>query len=164
MLGPVEVVHLIEKPPVRLPLEAFQARPTGRGPRGWPRTLWRFYISALAWREVSVHSEELEEVAADRDSLASLVSMLSPWPLTDKLNQLLDIAVCFLIIPMLIQFFCSFKASEFYKSASLNECLIVIRQTLNNNFPQSTRLAKLWLQLWSEPRHLTTHELFRLFR
>jgi len=38
--------HLIRMPPGRLPLEVFQARPTGRRRRGRPRTGWRDYISS----------------------------------------------------------------------------------------------------------------------
>ena len=35
-------------PPGRLPREVFLARPTGRRPRGRPRTRWRDYICSLA--------------------------------------------------------------------------------------------------------------------
>jgi len=34
-------------PPGRLPAEVFQARPTGRRPRGRPRTRWGDYLSDL---------------------------------------------------------------------------------------------------------------------
>jgi len=37
------------RPPGRLPLEVFQARPTGRRPCVKPRIRWRDYISQLAW-------------------------------------------------------------------------------------------------------------------
>ena len=40
--------HLMRMPPGRLPREVFLARPTGRRPRGRPRTRWRDYISSLA--------------------------------------------------------------------------------------------------------------------
>jgi len=40
--------HLIRTPPGRLPLEVFQVPPTGRRPRGRPRTRWRDSISRLA--------------------------------------------------------------------------------------------------------------------
>ncbi|KAK0137964.1 Delta-1-pyrroline-5-carboxylate synthase [Merluccius polli] len=36
--------HLVRMPPGRLPGEVFRARPTGRRPRGRPRTRWRDYI------------------------------------------------------------------------------------------------------------------------
>ncbi|KAI3360442.1 hypothetical protein L3Q82_002337 [Scortum barcoo] len=41
--------HLFRMPPGRLPREVFQACPTGRRPRGRPRTRWRDYVSRLAW-------------------------------------------------------------------------------------------------------------------
>ncbi|KAI3359832.1 hypothetical protein L3Q82_013828, partial [Scortum barcoo] len=37
--------HLFQMPPGRLPREVFQACPTGRRPRGRPRTRWRDYVS-----------------------------------------------------------------------------------------------------------------------
>ncbi|KAI3362770.1 hypothetical protein L3Q82_001822 [Scortum barcoo] len=40
--------HLFRMPPGRLPREVFQACPTGRRPRGRPRTRWRDYVS-LGW-------------------------------------------------------------------------------------------------------------------
>ncbi|KAK0148964.1 Craniofacial development protein 2 [Merluccius polli] len=39
--------HLVRMPPGRLPGEVFRARPTGRRPRGRPRTRWRDYVSRL---------------------------------------------------------------------------------------------------------------------
>uniref|UniRef100_A0A8C9VLN8 Reverse transcriptase domain-containing protein n=1 Tax=Scleropages formosus TaxID=113540 RepID=A0A8C9VLN8_SCLFO len=41
--------HLFRMPPGRLPGEVFRACPTGRRPRGRPRTRWRDYVSRLAW-------------------------------------------------------------------------------------------------------------------
>ncbi|KAI3366390.1 hypothetical protein L3Q82_000548 [Scortum barcoo] len=57
--------HLFRMPPGRLPREVFQACPTGRRPRGRPRTRWRNYVSRLAWERlgVGVPLEELEEVS-----------------------------------------------------------------------------------------------------
>uniref|UniRef100_A0A8C4XIC4 Catenin alpha-2 n=1 Tax=Erpetoichthys calabaricus TaxID=27687 RepID=A0A8C4XIC4_ERPCA len=48
-------------PPGRLPGEVFQARLTGRRPRGRPRTCWRDYVSRLAWERLGILPEELEE-------------------------------------------------------------------------------------------------------
>ncbi|KAI3361250.1 hypothetical protein L3Q82_012922, partial [Scortum barcoo] len=42
--------------------EVFQACPTGRRPRGRPRTRWRDYVSQLAWERLGIPPEELEEV------------------------------------------------------------------------------------------------------
>uniref|UniRef100_A0A3B5KJ05 Transposase Tc1-like domain-containing protein n=1 Tax=Xiphophorus couchianus TaxID=32473 RepID=A0A3B5KJ05_9TELE len=39
--------HLVRMPPGRLPGEVFQARPTGRRPRGRPKTRWRDYVSRI---------------------------------------------------------------------------------------------------------------------
>ncbi len=46
--------HLFRMPPGRLPGKVFRARPTGRRPRGRPRTRWRDYVSRLACVENSV--------------------------------------------------------------------------------------------------------------
>ncbi len=46
--------HLFRMPPGRLPWKVFQARPTGRRPRGRPRTRWRDYVSRLAWERLGV--------------------------------------------------------------------------------------------------------------
>ncbi|KAI3357929.1 hypothetical protein L3Q82_016319 [Scortum barcoo] len=44
--------------------KVFQACPTGRRPRGRPRTRWRDYVSRLAWERLfGVPPEELEEVS-----------------------------------------------------------------------------------------------------
>ncbi|KAI3365373.1 hypothetical protein L3Q82_010460 [Scortum barcoo] len=44
----------------RLPREVFQACPTGRRPRGRPRTRWRDYVSRVAWERLGVPPEELD--------------------------------------------------------------------------------------------------------
>ncbi|CAM4603447.1 unnamed protein product [Leuciscus chuanchicus] len=62
--------HLFRMPPGRLPGKVFQACPTGRRPRGRPRTRWRDYVSRLAWERLSVPPEELEEVSRERESLS----------------------------------------------------------------------------------------------
>ncbi|KAK3563871.1 hypothetical protein QTP86_004810 [Hemibagrus guttatus] len=55
------------KPPGRLPGEVFRACPTGKRPRGRPRTRWRDYVFRLAWERLGVPPEELEEVARERE-------------------------------------------------------------------------------------------------
>ena len=72
--------HLVRMPPGRLPGEVFWACPTGRRPRGRPRTRWRDYISRLAWERLGVLPEELVEVAEGREVWASLLKLLPPWP------------------------------------------------------------------------------------
>jgi len=59
--------HLIRMPPGCLPLEVFRACPTGRRPRGRPRTRWRDYISHLAWEHLGILQEKLESVAGEND-------------------------------------------------------------------------------------------------
>ncbi|KAI3371761.1 hypothetical protein L3Q82_024310 [Scortum barcoo] len=68
--------HLFRMPPGRLPREVFQACPTGRRPRGRPRTRWRDYVSRLAWERLGVPLEELEEVSGVREVWASLLRLL----------------------------------------------------------------------------------------
>ncbi|KAK3505944.1 hypothetical protein QTP70_018870, partial [Hemibagrus guttatus] len=59
--------HLFRMPPGRLPGEVFRACPTGKRPRGRPRTRWRDYVFRLAWECLGVPPEELEEVARERE-------------------------------------------------------------------------------------------------
>ncbi|KAK9541149.1 hypothetical protein VZT92_001216 [Zoarces viviparus] len=72
--------HLIRMPPGRLPLEVFQARSTGKRPRGRPRTRWRDYISQLAWEHLGIPQNELEHVAGEREVWVSLLGLLPPRP------------------------------------------------------------------------------------
>ncbi|KAK3547532.1 hypothetical protein QTP86_021516, partial [Hemibagrus guttatus] len=61
-------------PPGRLPGEVFQACPTGKRPRGRPRTRWRDYVSRLAWERLGIPPEELEEVSGEREMKSRLRS------------------------------------------------------------------------------------------
>ncbi|TWW63647.1 hypothetical protein D4764_03G0006550 [Takifugu flavidus] len=70
--------HVAKMPSGRLPLEVFRTCPTGRRPRGQPRTRWRDYISRLAWERLGVSPEELMEVAGERAVWASLLKLLPP--------------------------------------------------------------------------------------
>ncbi|TWW71221.1 hypothetical protein D4764_17G0007040 [Takifugu flavidus] len=72
--------HLARMPSGHLPLEVFRTCPTGRRPRGRPRTRWRDYISRLAWERLGVPPEELMEVAGERAVWASLLKLLPPRP------------------------------------------------------------------------------------
>ncbi|KAK3544083.1 hypothetical protein QTP86_001214 [Hemibagrus guttatus] len=72
--------HLFRMPPVRLPGEVFRACPTGKRPRGRPRTRWRDYVSRLAWERLGVPPEELEEVSGEREVWASLFRLLPLRP------------------------------------------------------------------------------------
>ncbi|XP_056625668.1 uncharacterized protein LOC130437983 [Triplophysa dalaica] len=72
--------HLFRMPPGRLPGKVFRAFPTGRRPRGRPRTRWRDYVSRLAWERLGVPPVELEEVSREREVWASLLRLLPPRP------------------------------------------------------------------------------------
>ncbi|KAK3566414.1 hypothetical protein QTP86_032266 [Hemibagrus guttatus] len=72
--------HLFRMPPGCLPGEVFWACPTGKRPRGRPRTRWRDYVSRLAWERLGVPPEELEEVSGEREVWASLLRLLPPRP------------------------------------------------------------------------------------
>ncbi|KAK3571000.1 hypothetical protein QTP86_033564, partial [Hemibagrus guttatus] len=61
--------HLFRMPPGRLPGEVFRACPTGKRPRGRPRTRWRDYVFRLVWERLGVPPEELEEVTGERETL-----------------------------------------------------------------------------------------------
>ncbi|KAK3574287.1 hypothetical protein QTP86_004367 [Hemibagrus guttatus] len=67
-------------PPGRLPGEVFRACPTGKRPRGRPRTRWRDYVFQLARECLGVPPEELEEVAREREVWASLLRLLPLRP------------------------------------------------------------------------------------
>ncbi|KAK3533462.1 hypothetical protein QTP70_022244 [Hemibagrus guttatus] len=58
--------HLFRMPRGRLPGEVFRSCPTGKRPRGRPRTRWRDYVSRLAWERLGVPPEELEDVSGER--------------------------------------------------------------------------------------------------
>ncbi|KAK3546888.1 hypothetical protein QTP86_003816 [Hemibagrus guttatus] len=68
--------HLFQMPPGRLPGEVFRACPTGKRPRGRPRTRWRDYVSRLTWERLGIPPEELEEVSVEREVGASLLRLL----------------------------------------------------------------------------------------
>ncbi|KAK3552130.1 hypothetical protein QTP86_001508 [Hemibagrus guttatus] len=68
--------HLFRMPPGPLPGEVFRACPTGKRPRGRPRTRWRDYVFRLAWERLGVPPEELEEVARERETG---VTGAPPW-------------------------------------------------------------------------------------
>ena len=88
--------HLTRMPPRRLPGEVFRARPTGRRPRGRPRTRWRDYVSRLAWERLGVPLEELDEVAGEREVWASLLRLLPPRPDPGYAEE--DGTVCFKLL------------------------------------------------------------------
>ncbi|KAK3518183.1 hypothetical protein QTP70_033879 [Hemibagrus guttatus] len=72
--------HLFRMPPGRLSGEVFQACPTGKRPRGRPRTRLRDYVSRLTRERLGIPPEELEEVSGEREVWASLLRLLPPRP------------------------------------------------------------------------------------
>ncbi|KAK3559924.1 hypothetical protein QTP86_026952 [Hemibagrus guttatus] len=66
--------HLFRMLPGRLPREVFRACPTGKRPRGRPRTRWRDCLSAGLGTPRGP-PEELEEVAREREVWASLLRL-----------------------------------------------------------------------------------------
>ncbi|KAK3558055.1 hypothetical protein QTP86_006473 [Hemibagrus guttatus] len=70
--------HLFRMPPGRLPGEVFRACPTGKRPRGRPRTRWRDYVFRLAWERLGVPPEELEEVAREREHSRDELRYIKP--------------------------------------------------------------------------------------
>ena len=64
--------------PEHLPWEVFLACPTGRRPRGRPRTRWSDYVTWLARERLGILPEELEEVSGVREVWASLHQTVTP--------------------------------------------------------------------------------------
>ncbi|KAK3542618.1 hypothetical protein QTP86_031319, partial [Hemibagrus guttatus] len=74
--------HLFRMPLGHLPGVVFRACPTGKRPRGRPRTRWRDYVFRLAWERLGVPPEELEEVSGEREvswHWKSLVELDQLW-------------------------------------------------------------------------------------
>ncbi|KAK3525899.1 hypothetical protein QTP70_010953 [Hemibagrus guttatus] len=80
--------HLFRMPPGRLPGEVFRACPTGKRPRGRPRTCWRDYVSRLTWERLGVPPEELEEVSGERETSRSTVHITRDLSWSSHVNTL----------------------------------------------------------------------------
>ncbi|KAK3560729.1 hypothetical protein QTP86_014858 [Hemibagrus guttatus] len=74
-------------PPGRLPGEVLRACPTGKRPRGRPRTRWRDYVSQLAWKRLGVPPEELEEVSGEREVGCELEEKERFWSELDEVME-----------------------------------------------------------------------------
>ena len=68
--------HLYRIPPGCLPREVFLACPTGRRPRGRPRTRWSDYVAWMAWERLGILPEELGEASGVREVWVSLLRQL----------------------------------------------------------------------------------------
>ncbi|KAK3569761.1 hypothetical protein QTP86_004186 [Hemibagrus guttatus] len=89
--------YLFRMPPGRLPGEVFRACPTGKRPRGRPRTRWRDYVFRLAWERLGVPPEELEEVAREREeswNSMGMVYFLPGWSLISGTMASARISAC----------------------------------------------------------------------
>uniref|UniRef100_A0A8C6KZX9 Reverse transcriptase domain-containing protein n=1 Tax=Nothobranchius furzeri TaxID=105023 RepID=A0A8C6KZX9_NOTFU len=72
--------HLVRMLPGCLPGEVFRPRPTGRRPKGRPRTRWRDSVSQLARERLGIPPEELAQVAGERQVWASRRRLLPQRP------------------------------------------------------------------------------------
>ena len=72
--------HLVRMPPRCLSSVVFRARLTSRRPRGGPRPHWRDYVSQLAWKRLRIPTEELDEVAGEKEVWPSLFRLQHPRP------------------------------------------------------------------------------------
>ncbi|KAK3540649.1 hypothetical protein QTP70_034466 [Hemibagrus guttatus] len=143
--------HLFRMPPGRLPGEVFWACPTGKRPRGRPRTRWRDYVSRLAWERLGVPPEELEEVLHEcnltEESCRVLPSVLnsnsssireldlSSNKLQDSGVKLLSVGVTFPINNVFHHFF-----SSLHECKLTEESCRVLSSVLSSN---SSSLKKL---------------------
>ncbi len=59
--------HLERMPPDRVLREVFRAHPAERRPCGRPRSKWRGYISALAWKRLRIPQSELANVEREKE-------------------------------------------------------------------------------------------------
>ena len=76
--------HVCRMPQERLARQVLQAIPTGKRPRGRPKTRWCHHISDLAWSCRDAGPAELPEIAVDREVSRVLLGLLSPRPLPEK--------------------------------------------------------------------------------
>jgi len=70
--------HVTRMSQDRLAGRIMEARPTGRGPRGRPRTRWIDYVHSLARSRLGLDPEQLSTLASDRWLWRRLLRPLSP--------------------------------------------------------------------------------------
>lgn len=71
--------HLIRLSTGYLTFGVYQAWPAGQRSCRWPRTCWRDYISKLAWEQLGIPQEKLEEFAGDREVFLHPLLLLRSW-------------------------------------------------------------------------------------
>ena len=64
--------------------ELMDAVPSGKRPRGQPRTRWRNYVEDLAWSRLGIPPAKLPLVAEDRDAWRCQLELLPAQPQKDK--------------------------------------------------------------------------------
>ena len=64
--------------------QLMNALPSGKRPRGRPRTRWRNYVKDLAWSRLEIPPAELLLVSKDRDAWRSQLDLLPPKTQKDK--------------------------------------------------------------------------------
>jgi len=68
--------HVISMSQERLAKQVLLATPTGKRPRGQPKTMWCDYISDLAWSRPGAESAELLEIAENLEAFGDLLRNL----------------------------------------------------------------------------------------
>ena len=63
------------------------ALPSGKRPRGPPRTRWGNYVEDLAWSHLGISPAKLPLVAGNRDAWRSQLEQLPPQPQKDKRSK-----------------------------------------------------------------------------
>ena len=72
--------HVTRIPQERLAGQVLLTTPTGKWPRGRPRTRWSDCISGLVWRRLGVEPAEISEIAVGREILRVLGLLPSGFP------------------------------------------------------------------------------------
>ena len=63
--------------------QLMNALPSGKRPRGQPRTQWRNYVKDLAWSRLGIPPAKLPLVAGDQDAWKSQLELLPRQPQKD---------------------------------------------------------------------------------
>ena len=80
--------HLVRMPLKRLPRKVLYALPTGRRPRGRPKTRWRKYISTLDQERLGIPPEEVDNLAWEREHWEFLHPAIPPNQIPDKKSMM----------------------------------------------------------------------------
>ena len=72
--------NLSQTPRKKLSRLVLLATPTGKRPKGRPRTRWNDYISDFAWSSLGAEPVQISEIAVDREASRVLLGLLAPRP------------------------------------------------------------------------------------